>query len=208
MLVTQVPISRSWQAAWLIESAPATTASLQLGAMKALVVRFVVPLYLLFALLTFSLTGAEAILRLTLPAFCVAALAVAHLWPLCVAAPPLSMSPEDFTPPTAWYASLVGWAMGLTILAIFVERKVEAPWARSRSSRSCWRSSGSRNGVSARPTRSRPHERPIRQGTGRQEPDSQGGCRVSVTAPMRSQRGSLFEDRARDRPCPRSTVQV
>lgn len=127
VLVTQVPISRSWEAAWLMDAAPATTADLQAGAMKALVVRFVVPLYLLFAILTYSLTGAEAILRLTLPAFCVATLAVARLWPLCVAAPPLSMSPEDFTPPTAWYGSLVGWAMGLTILAIFVERKVEAP---------------------------------------------------------------------------------
>ena len=40
---------------------------------------------------------------------------------------PLSTSPEEFSPPTAWYGSLLGWAMGLTFLAIFVERKVELP---------------------------------------------------------------------------------
>ncbi|MEX1025825.1 MAG: hypothetical protein WD226_12200 [Planctomycetota bacterium] len=127
ILMTQVPVSRSFAAAWLLEAAPARAADLQLGALKAVVVRFVVPLYLVFAVLTWSLRGLESVPRLTLPAFAIATLAVVHLWPLCVARTPLSVAPDQFAPPTDWYALLLGWTMGLTFLAIFVERKVTLP---------------------------------------------------------------------------------
>ena len=128
VLITQVPISRSFEAAWLLEASPSTPADLQLGALKATIVRFVVPLYLLFAILTWSLRGFESVPRLTLPAFAIAVVATVRLWPQCVVANPLSISPEEFSPPTSWYGSLLGWAMGLTFLAIFVERKVALPW--------------------------------------------------------------------------------
>lgn len=128
ILVSQVPVSRSWRARWILDTAPTSFADQQLGACKAIIVRFVLPLYLLFAILTVALVGPLAVLRLTVPAFCVATLAVIRLWPVCVMASPLSESPDEFTPSTAWYASLLGWTFGFTILGILVERKVTLPF--------------------------------------------------------------------------------
>lgn len=118
VLLVHVPASRSAAARWILDSAPVAPAALAGGALKALVLRFLVPLYALLFGLAWNLASLEFALRMA-PAGClVSVLTLRPLYALLVHEPPLAVLPERIETKMDWTGPLIGLAMGLTVAAV------------------------------------------------------------------------------------------
>lgn len=95
ILLMHVPASHSHEARWILDTAPVSEAALAGGALKAVAVRFVVPLYAVLGLLAATYGGAALALRLVPLALLTALLVLRSAWGLCVTAPPLSTAPDS-----------------------------------------------------------------------------------------------------------------
>ena len=129
ILVAHVPATSSFAARWLLETAPASPAAIHAGALKAVVVRFVVPLYLLLGALCWAYAGAATVLRLALPAFLTTLLVVRFLYPRCVADLPLSTPPDAVRAPQELGVLLIALALVLTILAVLAAHLIDTALA-------------------------------------------------------------------------------
>ena len=124
VLLTQVPASASWEARWLLDSAPVREGAVRAGTVKALAIRFLLPLYVLLGLVAWTQAGAGFALRLV-PAGALASLAVLRLaYPLCVGDRPLSVRPDAVRMDLDWTGSFSVLAVGLTIGAVLAHRFV------------------------------------------------------------------------------------
>jgi hypothetical protein len=94
ILLMHVPASHSHDARWILDTAPVSEVALAGGALKAVAVRFVVPLYVVLGLLAASYGGVGLALRLVPLALVTALLVLRSAWGLCVTAPPLSIAPD------------------------------------------------------------------------------------------------------------------
>lgn len=122
ILLTHVPASASHAARWLHESAPVPAGAVVTGTVKALAVRFLLPLYLALGLLAWFQAGPTFALRLT-PAGALASLLVLRrLYRVCVRDLPLSISPDQVRTDLDWLGLLGGLAMFLTVLALVASR--------------------------------------------------------------------------------------
>jgi hypothetical protein len=129
ILVAHVPATASFGARWLLETAPTSPAAIHAGALKAVVVRFVVPLYLLLGALCWAYAGGAAALRLALPAFLATLLVVRFLYPRCVADLPLSSPPDAVRAPQDLGVLLIAMALVLTIVAVLAARLIDSALA-------------------------------------------------------------------------------
>lgn len=129
LVSAHVPASDSAAARWILETAPVTARAIDEGALKALAVRVVLPLYALLALLCASLAGPWLALRVALPAALVALVVLRATWSTCVRDRPLSVLPEDLKIDLDWLGLLGGLALGLTLVSVAVVRMVQTPLA-------------------------------------------------------------------------------
>ncbi|MCB9914073.1 MAG: hypothetical protein H6828_02855 [Planctomycetes bacterium] len=127
VLLAHVPVTSSPGARWLLESAPTAPDDVAGGAIKALAVRFLLPLYLALGALAWFLADAGFALRLALPGGLLSLLALRVLYPRCVVGAPLSVAPEDVEVHHDWTGLLLGLALLLTVAALVTRRYVDTP---------------------------------------------------------------------------------
>ena len=127
ILLTHVPGTSSPRAAWLTGTAPVPEGAIRSGAIKALAVRFLVPLFALLSFIAWTQAGALWTLRLAPPALIVALLVLRSLYPVCVSDPPLSVAPSDLRFELDWMGVLGGLSLVLTLLAVLAQRFVNGP---------------------------------------------------------------------------------
>lgn len=128
VLLAHVVVSRSHRARWILDTAPTPRAALQNGAFKALVARFVVPLYVLLAVLTI-VQGTLSSAALLVPiAFLLAVAVMRATWDACVHDLPMSNPPEAIEAKLNWGNVLIGSGVVLTIVAVLAWRLVDRAW--------------------------------------------------------------------------------
>lgn len=126
ILLTQVPASATPNAVWILSTAPVSHGAIECGTIKALAVRFLVPLYLLLGFVAWTQAGPDVVLRLALPGFLVSLLILRKLYPVCVEAPPLSTAPDELRVEFDWLGILAGIAFALTLVAVLANRYLDS----------------------------------------------------------------------------------
>lgn len=127
VLLVHVPLSESAPAAWILRTAPRPASALAGGAIKALFVRWVLPLYLALLGLGLALGQAGLLLRIWLPAVLLALLLLRVLYPRCVRDLPLSTPPEALRADLDWVGLVAPLAVGLTLVAVLANRFLTWP---------------------------------------------------------------------------------
>ncbi len=122
VLLTHVPASASWRASWIHRTGPVTAGALAGGAIKALFVRFVVPLYLVLILLGLSFAGGAFVLRCAVPGLLTSLLVLRGLYPVCVDREPLSIPADEVKTELDWMGVLLVLAMLLIGETVLVTR--------------------------------------------------------------------------------------
>jgi hypothetical protein len=122
LLLTHVPLSESAEAAWILRTAPVPASTVRAGAIKALFVRWILPLYLALLVLGLALGQAELLARLWLPALLLALLVLRIAYRKCVNALPLSVAPAELAAEVDWAGQVTALAVGLTLLAVLANR--------------------------------------------------------------------------------------
>jgi hypothetical protein len=118
ILLAHVPATSSPEARWILDGAPVTRAAIENGALKALVLRFVLPLYLLLFALAWSQAGAGFALRLAPIGFLLSLIVTRRMYEMCVRDLPLSRPISDLEAQMDWTGPLLGLGIGLTLAAI------------------------------------------------------------------------------------------
>ena len=120
VLLAQLPVSASPRARWLVDCAPVSPAAVRGGALKALAVRFLIPLYAVLAAVAVALGEGELALRFAPAGAVVSLLVLRVLYPRVVLAPPLSTATEELEVDHDWMGLLLTLAMilvGVSFLA-------------------------------------------------------------------------------------------
>lgn len=130
VLLAHVPATATPAARWLVDTSPLAPAVERGGALKAVAVRFLLPLYVALAIVAGAIGGPTLALRLALPSAALALLCLRRLWDRCVGAPPLSRPVSDLG--TAWNDEWTGMLFVVagvsTAAAIATWRLVASPW--------------------------------------------------------------------------------
>lgn len=124
VLLAHVPVSGTPEARWLVASAPISPAAVEQGAIKALAVRFLLPLYLVLALLALYFAGPFFTLRLAIPGALVTLISLRLLYPRCTLSAPLSVAPDEIEVRHDWTGFLLTLAVVLTVVAIGAQRLI------------------------------------------------------------------------------------
>jgi len=124
VLLTHVPATDSPEASWVHRTAPVQAKHLHGGAIKALAIRFLIPLFFVLGLLTWFLGSPSLCLRLLLPAFLTALFMLRKLYPIFVDAPPMSIAPNEVESNNNWLTVLAGAALLLTFVGVIANRVV------------------------------------------------------------------------------------
>jgi len=127
LLLTHVPLSETPEASWILRLAPRTPAALVGGTIKALFVRWLLPLYLGLLVLGLALGQGDLLARLWLPATLLGLLLLRVLYPRCVRELPLSTAPDELSVEIDWAGLLSTLAVGLTLLAVLANRFLSWP---------------------------------------------------------------------------------
>jgi hypothetical protein len=125
--IVYVQASASAGARWILDTAPASAAEVARGAVKALAVRFLLPLYALLSALCWALGDLDLVLRLALPGALVALIVTRRLYARLVAEPPLSVQPDAVRAELDWTATLLVLALALTLVAVLAVRWITHP---------------------------------------------------------------------------------
>jgi len=121
ILLAHVPATSSPRARWILESAPVTAAAIRGGAVKALAVRFLVPLYVVLGGLAAVLAGPDFALRLAPAGFLITLVVMRVLYPMVVRDLPLSVAADDVEVRHDWMGMLSTLAFGLVVLAALAQ---------------------------------------------------------------------------------------
>lgn len=124
VLLVHVPASASAEARWILDGAPQSRATIANGAIKALTVRFLLPLYALLFALAWSRAGLEFALFLTPIGFLVSLALMRRLYDECVSDTPLSTDPDEIKADLDWTGKLLGIGLVLTVVAILAMKFV------------------------------------------------------------------------------------
>lgn len=122
ILLTHVPASATPLASWIHRTAPVSDDAVVAGAIKALAVRFLAPLYLLLGFVAWVQAGPNVVWRLALPGFLISLLVLRRLYRVCVDGAPLSTAPDEIRFDLDWFGLLGGYALALTGAAIAANR--------------------------------------------------------------------------------------
>jgi len=126
LLLTHVPLSESARASWLLRLAPVPRGALVNGAIKALFVRWIVPLYLGLASLGLILGEGGLVGRILPLALVLVLLELRVLYVRLVRELPLSVAPEELRAEVDWAGLVSTLAIAATLLAVLVRRFVPA----------------------------------------------------------------------------------
>lgn len=118
VLLVHIPVTQSPAAAWIQETAPISPDAIANGALKAVAVRFLLPLYGALAALAWAYAGIEIVLRLALPGALLSLIVLRYIYPRCVEGPPLSTAPDEISGRLGWAGLVGGCAIVLTLLAV------------------------------------------------------------------------------------------
>jgi hypothetical protein len=118
ILLAHVPATASPRARWLLETAPLPDSSIANGALKAVAVRFLLPLHAFLFALAWSQVGFGFALRLALPGALLSLIVVRRLYPMCVSDLPLSVAANEIESKMDWTGILLTLAVALTIVAV------------------------------------------------------------------------------------------
>jgi hypothetical protein len=129
ILLTQAPGSASHAAKWLLEASPVSDHAIASGTIKAMAIRFIVPLYASLILLAALLGLVDLALRLALPGALASLAALRLAWPVCVTDRPLSVAPDRLHTSPDWFGPLAGIGIALALLAVLANRLAASPLA-------------------------------------------------------------------------------
>jgi hypothetical protein len=118
ILLVHVPGTASPEARWILETSPLPREAHAGGAIKAIALRFLVPLYTMLFVLAWTQAGFSFALRLALPAALVSTILLRLLYAKFVHEPPLSVAPDEIEARLDWTGVLAGLGIGLTLAAI------------------------------------------------------------------------------------------
>lgn len=118
ILLVYLPATSSSDARWILDGAPLARGAIDNGALKAIVVRFLVPLYVLLFALAWSQAELGFALRLAPVGFLVSIAVVRGLYGKCVSDLPLSTDPSAIEARLDWTGTLLGLGFGLTLIAV------------------------------------------------------------------------------------------
>ena len=124
VLLVHVPGTASAGARWILDGAPIGRDTIANGAIKALTVRFLLPLYALLFALAWSRAGLQFALFLTPIGFLVSLALMRHLYAQCVSDTPLSTDPDEIKAELDWTGQLLMIGLGLTVVAILAMKFV------------------------------------------------------------------------------------
>ena len=117
VLLAHVPATASPRARWILETAPLPSTAIVGGAIKALAVRFLLPLYLVLGGLAAALAGPEFALRLAPAGLVVTLIVMRFLYPHIATGLPLSVAADQVEVRHDWMGALATLAFLLVILA-------------------------------------------------------------------------------------------
>jgi len=129
VLLAHVPATASPAARWILDSAPIRRGEILGGALKAVAIRFLVPLYALLFVLAWLYVGAPFALRLVLPAWLLGVIAMRQILPLFLADPPLSIRADEVSMPMDWTGAFSLVAMGVVLVSLAAWAFVTTVWA-------------------------------------------------------------------------------
>ncbi|MDZ4773613.1 MAG: hypothetical protein SGI72_10810 [Planctomycetota bacterium] len=118
VLLVHVPATASSDARWILDGAPVSRAAIHNGALKALAVRFLVPLYVMLFALAWTRSGLAFALMLAPLGFLVSVVVNRPLYALCVSDLPLSRDANDIKADMNWMGHILTLGIVLTIAAI------------------------------------------------------------------------------------------
>jgi hypothetical protein len=124
ILLTHVPASASHAASWLLACAPIREGAVVVGAVKALAIRFLLPLYLLLGAIAAAQADLALALRLALPGAAISLLVLQRLYGVVVSGAPLSTAPDRVRTDLDWGGVLLVLAVALTFAAVLANRFV------------------------------------------------------------------------------------
>lgn len=122
VLLTYVPASESHQAEWLLKTHPVSPGAVAGGTIKAIAVRFLLPLYVALAALAWIEVGPHLVLRLAVPGLLISLLVLRAIYSTTVTGLPLSVSPDRIESNFDWGGVLVANGLALTVAAVLVNR--------------------------------------------------------------------------------------
>ncbi len=127
LLLSHIPASESAAARWLQDTAPARHDEIHRGALKAVVVRYLIPLHLALGAIAWNQGGLDLALRLALPATFVSLLVTRLVYRSSVTDLPLSIAPVRVGTSEGLGGPLMVIGVGLAIVAVIAERKLTTP---------------------------------------------------------------------------------
>jgi len=130
VLLAHVPATASPGARWILDAAPVRAAAVRGGAIKALAVRFLIPLYLCLGALSATLGEGALALRLALPGALVSLAVMRILYPRVVLDAPLSTATDELEVRHDWVGLLLTLVFALVGLALFAQVFVDT-WPRA-----------------------------------------------------------------------------
>lgn len=129
VLLLHVPATATPAARWIFDTAPLAPADEREGAIKAIAVRFLAPLYLALLAVCLARGGLDIAGRIFGPALVAGLCTLRAVYPACVQAPPLSLSVQEL--PAAFGEKFSGvfltLAIAQTLLAILCWRFIPNP---------------------------------------------------------------------------------
>lgn len=127
VILSHLPATASPRARWLLDTAPFDERALHTGALKAVAVRYLVPLQVVLTLIAWQQSGAELALRLALPAAAIALLALRLLYRPSVDGLPLTEETEEAVRVDQLGGPLFAAGIGLALLSIGAHEAIETP---------------------------------------------------------------------------------
>jgi len=127
ILLAHIHVSTSHAARWIMDSSPIAPASIRNGVKKAVVLRFILPLFFLLALLCWSYEGPAFTLRIVPVAFLVTILVMRQVYGSWKYEPPLSTAPEDIEAETSLFQTIATLGFILMFVALAAWRLMDTP---------------------------------------------------------------------------------